>query len=68
MARRKKEDQPSVEGGGKKLIAKKDWRILCGSWDKVSDKHQFDFRIKAGDDVSDLPAWALKALKSESVI
>lgn len=72
MARKKNqeaaEDQPSVESTGKKLIAKKDWRILCGKWDKKTDTMEFDFPIKAGDDVSALPEWALKCLKSENVI
>lgn len=68
MAKNKAEDQPSGEKEGKKLIAKKDWHILCGSWDKKTDKMEFDFKIKAGDDVSHLPKKFLAALKAEKVI
>lgn len=57
-----------VEDSGKKLIAKKDWHILSGNWDKAADKMEFDFKIKAGDDVSGLPRWALDVLKTERVI
>lgn len=72
MARKKKiegdDGQASVESTGKKLIAKKDWHILCGKWDKATDTMEFDFKIKAGDDVAALPEWALNCLKSENVI
>ena len=74
MARRKAEDEPvdgtSVESEGKKLIAKKDWRILSGSWDKASDRHEVDIQIKKGDDVGrmNIPGKFLSVLKTEQVI
>lgn len=54
--------------GDNELIARKDWHILSGNWDRVTGKQEFDFRIKSGDDVSKLPEWALDALKTEKVI
>ncbi len=61
-------DQSSVEATAKKLIAKKDWRILCGSYIREKQRHEFDFDIKVGDDVSHLPKKFLQVLKSEQVI
>ena len=50
------------------LIAKKDWLILSGKFDKAKQQHEHTFNIKAGDDVSELPGWALSVLKTEDVI
>lgn len=52
----------------KALIAKKDWHIISGSWDKATNKSEVDRKIKVGDDVSDLPAHLLAALRTENVI
>ena len=64
----KKRPSPKVENQGMALIAKKDWHILCGSFIVAKGAHEFDFKIKAGDDVSKLPGWALNALRTEKVI
>lgn len=65
---RKKEDQPSGQESEKKLIAKKDWRILAGNYLKEKDQMEIDITIKKGDDVSDLPHRFLVALRTENVI
>lgn len=64
----KTDDQIEGKAVRKNLIAKKDWRILCGAFNKEKNTHEHDFQIKAGDDVSKLPKWALVTLKTENVI
>lgn len=64
----KKKPSPKVENREKALIAKKDWRILVGSFIPEKNTHEFDFKIKAGDDVSGLDGWVLEVLRTEKVI
>jgi len=68
VARKKDENQP--QGEVKPLIAKKDWRILCGDFDKKKGTHEVDIQIKAGQDVGKLKLEEkfLAALKAEKVI
>ena len=49
------------------LIAKKDWHILSGVWDRNSGKQEHDYRIVKGEKV-DVPEQFLNALKLEGVI
>lgn len=50
------------------MIAKRDHHVCYGSWDKEKKKHEHDYDVKKGDDVSKLPGPALAALKTEKVI
>jgi hypothetical protein len=71
MAGRKKNMdgvQLPVEEPVKKLIAKKDWRILSGKYLADKQRHEFDITIKVGDDVSGLAPRFIEALKTEQVI
>ncbi len=66
MAKRKGEN--AVPEGGKSLIAKKDWRILCGDYLKDKGTHEIDIQVKAGDDCSHIPENFLTVLRTENVI
>ena len=69
MARTKDKKNPDLEPEDVKgLIAKKDWHILSGSWDRVTGKMEFDFKIREGQSISDIPERFHSALKAEGVI
>lgn len=63
-----KKTPPIVENPKIPLIAKKDWHILCGEWDPIRKKMEFDIQIKKGENLSGFPKWVLDTLKSEAVI
>lgn len=53
-----------------KIVAKKDFHLVCGAWDKKTNKSAVDIVIKKGDDISKLgvPKELLINLKTEQVI
>jgi len=50
------------------LIAKKDWRILSGSYIADKGTHEVDIQIKKGQDCSKVPGKFLAVLRAEEVI
>lgn len=50
-----------------KMIAKKDFHLVCGAWDKKTGKNEVDVKIKKGDSV-DVPEKFIKGLKAEGVL
>lgn len=69
MSRRKKIEDSQQSGlEVSPLIAKKNWRILSGSFNKNIGTHEVDIQIQVGDDVSGQPEWVLGILKAENVI
>lgn len=65
MAKKKNDTEVEVK---QDLIAKKDWLILNGKFDKVTQQHEHTIKIKTGDNVSGQPDWVLTVLKTEGVI
>lgn len=49
------------------LIALKDWHILSGSWNRETDKMEYDIVIKKGERFS-VPRMFIPNLKTEGVI
>jgi hypothetical protein len=49
------------------LIAEKDWHILAGSWDKLTDRMQYDIKITKGERFK-IPRLFLANLVTEGVV
>jgi len=68
-----KQDLKIAEETSKKsseLIAKKDFHLCAGKYDKTRKKHAVNIKIKTGDVLrsEEIPAALMKNLKTEGVI
>lgn len=63
-----KEAKKMIDSSSKMMIAKKDWVIIMGKWLKEENRNEIEYRIKKGDDLSDLPPNILDILKIEKVL